>query len=75
MHSLMISATVWVVDRIHGDTADGRVGFASSLGSIMCCTGLHQRLLGTAAVPYTHLTLPTKRRVEIAVEATHVKTK
>ena len=48
MHSLMVSATVWVVDRIHGDTTDGRVGFASSLGSIMCCTGLHQRLLGTA---------------------------
>jgi hypothetical protein len=47
MDGLMVSTAVRVIDGIHRHTADGWVEFASRLSAIMCCTGLHQRLLGT----------------------------
>jgi hypothetical protein len=44
----MVSTTMGVIDRVHRDTADGWVELSSRLSAVMCCTGLHQRLLGAA---------------------------
>tara|TARA_B110000014_G_C19924741_1_gene478373 strand:+ start:609 stop:797 length:189 start_codon:yes stop_codon:yes gene_type:complete len=48
VYGLVVSTAMRVIDWIHRHTAYGWVEFASRLGAIECCTGLHQWLLSAA---------------------------
>jgi len=54
VNSLVVSTTVWVVNRVHGDTRNVRVELTTGLGLVVGCTGRsHWHLVSAVAGEYT----------------------